>query len=65
MKDVVRDNTKQRFTMVLELPDGTSVGRANAEGDESDGVWWIKANQGHSISVRPIPFILIRLIECI
>jgi len=51
--------------LVLELPDGTSVGFANVEGDESDGVWWIKANQGHSISVRPTSSILVRLIDCI
>ncbi|KAJ3565219.1 hypothetical protein NP233_g7769 [Leucocoprinus birnbaumii] len=51
LKDIVRDNAKQRYTLIFETADGTSVGYAAVEGDGPEGgVWWIKANQGHSIS---------------
>lgn len=65
LKDIVRDNAKQRFSLMLELADGTIVGYAAVEGDGSaeGGVWWIKANQGHSISTIKVEMKPILVLE--
>jgi 2'-phosphotransferase len=39
---VVRENDKQRFTLLKKIENGKPV-------------WWIRANQGHTIEVR-VPF---------
>jgi len=41
LERVVKENEKKRYTLLCE-PDGSTP----------DGVWWIRANQGHSIDVN-------------
>ncbi|KXN86727.1 tRNA 2'-phosphotransferase 1 [Leucoagaricus sp. SymC.cos] len=51
LKDIVQADSKQRYTLVHERSDGTSVASSAVAGDGAgEGVWLIRANQGHSIS---------------
>lgn len=50
---VVRADSKQRYSLVLEQQDGTRLDyTAVDENVQEKGDWLIKANQGHSIKVR-------------
>ena len=40
IKLVVKDNDKQRFALLEK------------KSESGDSIWWIKANQGHSLEVR-------------
>jgi 2'-phosphotransferase len=53
LKKVVRADSKQRFSLVVEQRDGTRLDHtAVEENGNEEGHWLIKANQGHSIKVR-------------
>jgi 2'-phosphotransferase len=52
LKEVVKTDTKQRFMLVYEPKDGTSVAYSTVAGEgDGQGVWLIRANQGHSMKV--------------
>ncbi|KAF9511373.1 hypothetical protein BS47DRAFT_1346888 [Hydnum rufescens UP504] len=42
IQKIVADNAKQRFSLKFEPANGV---------EKEDGIWWIRANQGHSIKV--------------
>ncbi|KAF9558718.1 phosphotransferase KptA/Tpt1 [Agrocybe pediades] len=55
IKEMVKNDTKQRYDLVLESPEGAKLlvfsgedAAASAEVPAS-AIWWIKARQGHSI----------------
>lgn len=49
----MRLDTKQRYDLSLENAEGmkVAVDLNAASPDAVDGLWWIKARQGHSIKV--------------
>jgi 2'-phosphotransferase len=51
VKEIVRLDSKQRYDLILENAEGSSVAvDLNAtSSDAVDALWWIKARQGHSI----------------
>ena len=46
----MRLDSKQRYDLILENTEGLK--EVNHNVDAVDGVWWIKARQGHSMKVR-------------
>ena len=54
IKEIVRLDSKQRYDLILENTEGlkVEVDHNATSSDAVDGVWWIKARQGHSIKVR-------------
>lgn len=48
LQEIVKADVKQRYTLIEEP----------GEAAEAATVWWIRANQGHSIKVRPDPILL-------
>ncbi|KAF9442254.1 hypothetical protein P691DRAFT_779493 [Macrolepiota fuliginosa MF-IS2] len=50
LKGIVSADSKQRYTLVYEQADGTALAYTAVQGKaEGEGVWLIKANQGHSL----------------
>ncbi|ETW79252.1 hypothetical protein HETIRDRAFT_242589, partial [Heterobasidion irregulare TC 32-1] len=47
LQRIVAADTKQRYTLLSEPPSDAAA--------SADAIWWIKANQGHSIKARPAP----------
>ena len=58
----MRLDSKQRYDLILEDSKGPKVATdlSTISSDTIDGVWWIKARQGHSIKV----ILFLYLIEC-
>ncbi|KAF7770691.1 hypothetical protein Agabi119p4_6665 [Agaricus bisporus var. burnettii] len=55
LKGIVQTDPKQRFSLVFERSDATRLNYTVVEGNEDEnGMWLIKANQGHSISAVKI-----------
>jgi 2'-phosphotransferase len=53
LKGIVKADPKRRFSLVIEQTNGPQLNYTTVEGNgEGDGVWLIRASQGHSISVR-------------
>lgn len=54
IKEIVRLDSKKRYDLILENAEGSKVAvDFNAtSSDVVDGLWWMKARQGHSIKVR-------------
>lgn len=58
IKEMVKGDSKQRYDLVLESPDGAKLlvfGTTSPEESKDvppSAIWWIKARQGHSIKVR-------------
>lgn len=49
LQSLVQNDSKMRYHLLLELPsEGDSISAATNE-REGRGVWWIRANQGHSL----------------
>jgi len=51
IKEIVRLDSKQRYDLILENTEGlkVEVDHNATSSDAVDGVWWIKARQGHSM----------------
>ena len=43
LQQIVKDDAKGRYNVVLEADPGAG-----------EGVWWIRANQGHSMKASPL-----------
>ncbi|KJA13724.1 hypothetical protein HYPSUDRAFT_151253 [Hypholoma sublateritium FD-334 SS-4] len=59
LKGVVKADSKQRFDLILESTQGAKLESFAAP---ADGIWWIKARQGHSIKtvqleLKPVTFV--------
>ncbi|EJU03669.1 phosphotransferase KptA/Tpt1 [Dacryopinax primogenitus] len=52
LEDLVKSNDKQRYQLLFEPK--TPVEPGETERSSTEGTWWIRANQGHSLKVEEL-----------
>ncbi|KAF8310115.1 hypothetical protein DL93DRAFT_2084889, partial [Clavulina sp. PMI_390] len=55
IQKLVAENDKQRYQLLLESSDGTPLDASLASSlSDATAVWWIRANQGHTLKVESL-----------